>query len=193
MNMLEHAVKGVLSALLQTYGAEFSGKYAASTPQELQAAWATELRAYTHDLDAIAWALRHLPERCPNPVQFRNLCAQAPRAQQQAKDVAPVRGPTPAERETLRESRDGIASGGLFAKPSADWAYLLLERHERGEYVSYAALTRARAVVDERRRIAALPAMTLPEPEPPLPDYWEPPMQERHETAGDAGAAHAAL
>ncbi len=40
-----------------------------------------ETNAQLEKLDAegrVAWALENLPERCPNVIEFRNLCRQAP-------------------------------------------------------------------------------------------------------------------
>lgn len=134
--MLAHAVDGVLSRLARTYAAEFAAKFEAVAPVDLRSTWCQELSGFTHELDAIAWAERHLPERCPNAVQFRNLCHQAPRVGPAAPMTGskdPVRGPTQAERDQLRELRDSIRAGQLFAKPSRQWAHDLVACHERGQ------------------------------------------------------------
>ncbi len=170
--MLAHAVDGVLSRLARVYGAEFAAKFATVTPPELRSSWGQELAAFTHELDAIAWAERHLPERCPNAVQFKNLCHQAPRANvlPMARSNERVRGPTPAELEQLRALRDGIQ----LRRPSRQWAHDLIAKHERGERVDALPLRMAREVagVDAVRAAGAGFPDGAASPPPPAPNPY---------------------
>lgn len=135
--MLAHAVDAALARLARVYGAEFAAKYGTQTPETIRATWALELGAFTHRLDAIAWASNHLPERCPNPIQFRKLCYDAPAPQQIAMlpSTEPTRAPTQAELDRLHALGDEIRRGEFFARPSRRWAHRLLERADAGEQV----------------------------------------------------------
>jgi hypothetical protein len=151
----KHTVSNAIEFLARRYGNDWTTKWAKVSAEHLLADWCGELSAFTNRPEAITWALHSLPERCPNATQFRHLCMQAPRPEPEHKqDEEPVRGPTPLERESLRDLRDRIARGGLFARPSSDWAYALVEKAARGEEVSYAGLRMACAVVDAQRRLS---------------------------------------
>jgi hypothetical protein len=151
--MLGHAIDEAFARLANLYGREFTAKFENEDIDKVKAAWLVELQPLPSVLDRIAWALHHLPERCPNAIQFRNLCQQAPNPQQQAliKSSAPVRGPTPDELAALVALRDSI----LMRKPSKEWAHDLIAKHERGEHVDSYPLRCAREVVGVPRETSA--------------------------------------
>ena len=66
--------------LTVTYGAQFMNFYAGQTTATVKASWAHVLAGFAGRLDAIAWALEMLPDRCPNVIEFRKLCRSAPSA-----------------------------------------------------------------------------------------------------------------
>lgn len=132
---LQHAVDRLFARMTAVYGREFSGKFDGTTPEAVKAAWAHELRFFERQLDSVAWAIDHLPEKCPNAVQFRNLCNNAPPvgvAAAMLPDQAPVRGPTPTEREMLRALSFDIKRGMLFRKPGREWAEDLIRDDREG-------------------------------------------------------------
>lgn len=134
---LKHAIDRLFDRLTAVYGREFSGKFDGVTVDAVKAAWGHELRGFERNFDAVAWALDNLPERCPNAMQFKALCRRAPCLDR--PDALPgasgmVRGPTVAERETLRRLMAEVKTGGFFPRPSRAWAYRLLDRHYSGEH-----------------------------------------------------------
>jgi hypothetical protein len=133
---LQHAVDRLFARMTAIYGREFSGKFDGTTPEAVKAAWAHELRFFERQLDSVAWAIEHLPEKCPNAVQFRNLCNNAPvnNAVAMLPDQSPVRGPTAAEREVLRSLSADIKANSIFARPGRDWARGLIARNESGTH-----------------------------------------------------------
>lgn len=131
MDLMQHAIDEAFTRLTRLYGKAFTGMFEGEKLADVKAAWRQEVAGIPGSLDRIAWALHNLPERCPNAVQFRNLCRQAPIGQQQQAmlpDHAAVRGPTPEERQALLRLRDGF----VFGQPSRQWAYDLIACHEAG-------------------------------------------------------------
>jgi hypothetical protein len=128
------AVERLFDRLSMTYGVEFRNKWAGMPLNEIKTHWAYELVQFADNLTAIGWALQNLPDRCPNLIEFKNLCKQAPRPVTVALDApkAPV--------EVIdREISKMLA--GLIKKPTdagdhKRWASSLKERHEKGEHLS---------------------------------------------------------
>lgn len=127
--MMSHAIETALAAMARKYGAQFAAMWSTTKPEDLTQAMAEELGGFRHNLDAIAWATRHLPERCPNVIQFRNLCHQAPSEHApMERSKEPTRAPTPAEVATIKALAKSIREGSMFAKPGRDWAAAILAR-----------------------------------------------------------------
>ena len=149
--LIAHAVDEAFARLSTLYGREFASKFEGDDVGAVKAAWARELAPLPRALDAIAWALRNLPERCPNAIQFRNLCKQAPHPHQVAmtSSTDPVRGPTLAELDALKALRDGI----VFKRPGKQWAFDLLERAAGGDRISTGALRMAMEVAGDRKSV----------------------------------------
>jgi hypothetical protein len=86
------AVERLFDRLSMTYGSEFRNKWNGIPLNEVKSAWAHELGMFSDNLNAIGWALKNLPDRCPNLIEFKSLCKQAPRPTTIALDAskAPV-------------------------------------------------------------------------------------------------------
>lgn len=189
IDFLTHEIGNLFVRLADRYGSEWTMKWAERDPKAMVTAWREELHAFAggsqSQIAAVFDAAMHnLPPRPVNAPQFRQLCEQARegmrRDQHQPAGGLPVRGPTPEERAKLQELRNRVAGGNLFARPSTDWAFRLVDRHAAGESVSHAALKMAREVVESvqaRRALAefradigdAHPSASEPDPLPALP------------------------
>lgn len=174
--MLAHAVENAFERMARQYGSAFDAVYAGDI-DAVKREWALQLQQVPEVLDAIPWALLHLPDRVPSLPQFRRLCEGAPRSRQQAmvSDSAPTRGPTPEERERLRQLAADIRGGTMFARPGRDWAQRVIDRHVSGEHPSTpAALAMAAEVVGQR---ANVPRGTYEPPRMPAqaakPQPWD--------------------
>lgn len=155
---LRYELTKAFAVMRSRYGAEWDAKWARVAEDELLEAWAGELVVFGNQPQVFAWVLTHLPERAPNPMQFRRLADQAPRHPQgEARQGLPVRGPTPEERASLLQLRESLVRGSLFARPGTQWANALVERATEGASVSHAALRLAREVVDAQERRRANP------------------------------------
>lgn len=125
------AVDRLFARLGATYGAAWDRSLGSLPIADVKTAWAHELAGFATRLQDVAWALEHLPERCPNAIEFRNLCRQAPRP---AEPV--IEGPK-ADPERVRAELAKL--GDLRqAKPleSREWARRILARRDNGERLS---------------------------------------------------------
>lgn len=72
------AIDRLFKRLGATYGARWDVSLGQAPIADVKTVWGHELSAFANSLHRIAWALENLPERCPNAIEFRNLCRQAP-------------------------------------------------------------------------------------------------------------------
>lgn len=128
------AVERLFDRLSMTYGTEFKNKWTGMPLNEIKTHWAYELSQFAGNLNAIGWALQNLPDRCPNLIEFKSLCKQAPRPTTIALDAPKV----PIEVVDTEISKI-IASLVKTPESTGDhkrWARRLKERHEKGEKLS---------------------------------------------------------
>lgn len=133
MSLPVKAVDRIFARLGATYGAAWDRAMGSVPVADAKTCWAHELAGFATHLQSIAWALENLPERCPNVIEFRNLCRQAPRA-------AEPQLPAPqADPERLRAELAKLAEVRKAAVAPAgakDWAHRILARVEAGERVN---------------------------------------------------------
>jgi hypothetical protein len=131
------AVERLFDRLSMTYGTEFKNKWTGMPLNEIKTHWAYELSQFAGNLNAIGWALQNLPDRCPNLIEFKSLCKQAPRPSVTALEAP--KAPADVVDKVFAE----IALKAL--KPPKDengitdhkrWAKRLKERHEKNEQLS---------------------------------------------------------
>lgn len=123
------AVERLFERLTTTYGRQFLSMYEGLDPAAVKTTWAYELAGFARNLQAIAWALENLPERCPNVIEFRNLCRRAP-------DPETPRLPEP-KADPARVAAELAKLGELRNQPKPkmgplDWAYRIVERAKGG-------------------------------------------------------------
>jgi hypothetical protein len=131
------AIERLFDRLSMTYGSEFKNKWNGIPLNEVKSSWSHELGIFADNLHAIGWALQNLPDRCPNLIEFKSLCKQAPRPTTIALDAP--KAPIEVVDRVLAE----IALKA-FKAPKDDngnvdhkrWAKKLKERHQRGEKLS---------------------------------------------------------
>ena len=79
-------VDRMFARLQGVYGREFTSQFSTGLDvngvdlgiENAKQVWAEELGGFAEWPEAIAYALQHLPERCPNAIRFRDLCRHAP-------------------------------------------------------------------------------------------------------------------
>lgn len=130
MTLPIQAIDRMFSRLQGTYGAAWERSHGATPMSDVKAVWGHELAGFGDKLKLIAWALENLPERCPNVIEFRNLCRRAP--SDEPLQLAVKQDPDKLAKELLKlgEMRSKIAKPDVHAK---DWARRILRRVEAGE------------------------------------------------------------
>ena len=110
-------VDRLFARLQGVYGREFTGQFSQFDADgndvglmNAKQVWAEELGGFSEHPDALAYALKNLPERCPNAIRFRDLCRHAP-----AKDVPALEHKlTPeqmaANKKRVKELLDSLAT-----------------------------------------------------------------------------------
>lgn len=112
------------------YGAAWTRQWDGVPIADVKTAWGHELAGYFRNLPAIAFALENLPERCPNVIQFRNLCRAAPAKEVQRIEV--VKADPARVAEALAKITEPVKhEHGMKA-----WAYRLRDRHLAGDRLS---------------------------------------------------------
>ncbi len=126
---MAEVIDRLFTRLAATYGAEWVRQCEATPMSDIKTVWGHELAGYITHLSAIAYALDTLPERCPNVIQFRNLCRAAP-----AKTVKQIEAPK-ANPEFVAKVLAQLSD----APPQVDgkeWARRILSRKAAGEVIN---------------------------------------------------------
>ena len=89
---MTQVIDNIFKRLAATYGASWDRSLGGTPIQDIKTVWAHELASFNRSPDRVRWALENLPERCPNIIEFKNLCRQAP-----APDVFMLDAPLPKQ------------------------------------------------------------------------------------------------
>jgi hypothetical protein len=144
MTMPIKAIDRLFQRLTLTYGRSFLLQWEGLPENDVKSLWAHELEPYSNRLEAIAWALEHLPDRAPNAIEFKNLCrsAPAPAAQQLPE---PKADPERVKRELARLGE--VRAQAAHSRAGIDhkaWAKRIMARHDAGEKINPTSLQFAR-------------------------------------------------
>lgn len=133
MSLPIQALDRLFSRLAATYGAAWERNLGSTPLADVKTAWGHELSGFSGRLEAIAWALENLPPKCPNVIEFKNLCRQAP-APEAPRLPEPKADPErlKAELSKLGEVRKAVVSSSVDHKA---WAKRLIARHEAGDRI----------------------------------------------------------
>lgn len=134
------SIDWLFTRLAGTYGAQWTRQWEGTPISDVKTAWGHELSGYAGNPSAIKHALDNLPERCPNVIQFRNLCRSAP-----AREVPRIEAPkADPERVKAELAKLGPAPDRAHGK---DWARRIIARHAQGDRVGVFALKQARGAL----------------------------------------------
>jgi hypothetical protein len=144
MSLSLKAVDRLFERMALTYGKQFTDMYSTVDPASVKTLWAHELSAYAGSLHRIAWALENLPLRCPNVIEFKQLCRQAPAPETPALPE-PKADPERLKRELAKL---GDMKATIAATPSKvdhkAWAKRIMARYTAGERINPTSLRFAR-------------------------------------------------
>lgn len=150
------AVERLFDRLALTYGAEWSGKWRDVDEVALKSMWAHEFSQFEDRLPAIGWALENLPPKCPNLIEFKLLCRQAPREMLVQLD-APKADRSIVDAEMAKIAATAIRSSSnpeQRGDPLA-WAKRLKARHDGGEKLGHYQIFCYRKALGIEQRLAA--------------------------------------
>lgn len=145
MSLPVKAVDRLFERLALTYGAAWVRQWEGLNLNDIKAMWAHELAGYASRLDAIAWALENLPPKCPNVIEFKHLCRQAP-APEAPRLPEPKADPerVKAELAKLGHKPPSERASGPVTVDHKAWAKRIIARHEQGEKIRPISLRFAR-------------------------------------------------
>jgi hypothetical protein len=123
MSLPVKAIDRLFERLSATYGAAWTRQWADVPVNDVKSAWGHELSGFGD-----------LPERCPNVIEFKNLCRRAPE-KERPRLPEPKANPERLKKELskLGEARKEIASKSKY--DHKEWAKRIIARHEAGEKV----------------------------------------------------------
>jgi hypothetical protein len=137
MSIPTAAIDRLFDRLTTSYGAEFKNKWAGLNIADVKSTWAYELGMFRTNLNAIGWALENLPDRCPNVIEFKNLCKQAPRPAMQA--LGEPKAPLDVVDKELAKIALQAFKQPVDERGNVDhkrWAKRLKARDDKGEILS---------------------------------------------------------
>ena len=143
------AIDRLFDRLAMTYGTEFSNKWGTLNSMDVKTHWSHELSVFADNLNAIGWALQNLPDRCPNLIEFKSLCKQAPRPSTIALDApkAPVEVVDKVLAEiALKAFKKPVDENGKTDHKR--WAKKLRDRHAKGEVLSLVQIKSYKTALD---------------------------------------------
>lgn len=143
MSLHIKAIDRLFERMAASYGAQWTRQWQDVPMVDVKTAWANELDVFSASLHRVAWALENLPPKCPNVIEFKNLCRQAPapevpRLPEPKADPERVR----AEISKLGELRAKVATGS--AVDGKAWARAIMTRYHACERVNPTTLRFAR-------------------------------------------------
>lgn len=129
------AIDRLFHRLGATYGAAWDRSLGQTPVADAKTVWAHELSGFRTSLHRVAWALENLPERCPNPIEFKHLCRAAPAAEVEA---LPEPKADPARVAAELAKLGNIVNATKQASPHGmkDWAHRLRAKEAAGYKLS---------------------------------------------------------
>jgi hypothetical protein len=136
MSLPMTVIDRLFQRMAATYGASWDRSMGNAPLADVKTAWAHELQGFGARLDAVAWALENLPERCPNVIEFRNLCRKAPEPE------TPKLPEPPADPERLRAELAKLqpiidAAKRAVTVDRLAWARRIVSRRDAGARVAH--------------------------------------------------------
>ena len=143
MSLPIKAIDRLFERLGATYGAAWTRQWADIPITDAKSAWAHELAGFSGQLEALAWGLENLPEKCPNVIEFRNLCRRAP-APELPKLSEPKADPERVRRELSKLGKIKEQALSIKTHDGKEWARRLISRASAGDGVKPISLRFAR-------------------------------------------------
>lgn len=141
MSISMRAIDRLFERLAATYGAQWTRQWQDVPMSDVKTAWAYELGVFGESLHRIAWALENLPPKCPNVIEFKSLCRQAP-APETPRLPEPKADPERIKAELAKLAP--MRNNPVQRTDGRDWARRIIAKHEGGAKVAPCTLKMAR-------------------------------------------------
>jgi hypothetical protein len=143
MSLHIKAIDRLFERLGASYGAQWTRQWQDVPMADVKTAWAHELDVFSNSLHRVAWALENLPPKCPNSIEFKNLCRQAP-APEVPRLPEPKADPERVKSEIskLGELRAKVSTGAAVDHKA--WAKRIMARYHACEQSNPTTLRFAR-------------------------------------------------
>lgn len=142
-------IEAIFAKLAVRYGAAWLRQWDGVEMKLVKADWSAELDGFRPNLEPLRYALRHLPERCPNVAQFKALANACP-----PPEVKRLEAPQASEAVVAAQiaKQAGLKQAYLQGSGNKDWARSIMARIEAGERIRpYTALSARQALGLEGR------------------------------------------
>lgn len=127
MILRDEVIDRIFQRLTGIYGSQFTAKFRQIVDgvdegtANAKTAWAKELGNFSDKLEAIGYALDHLPtDHAPNALEFRDICRRAPQKQVQQVEYKPTAEDRERQREMSHKATEAVTrkefDGLLWAK-----------------------------------------------------------------------------
>jgi hypothetical protein len=142
MSLSNQAIDRLFNRLGATYGSQWDKSLGTTPLGDVKTLWAHELSTYANSLHRIAWALENLPPRCPNVIEFKQICRQAPAPEATALPE-PKADPERLKRELakLADIKKAAVADRVDHKA---WAKKILANYTAGQRINPTVLRFAR-------------------------------------------------
>lgn len=122
-------IDAIFGKLTIRYGSEWTRKWEGVDIAAVKADWKQELVGFSKNLEPLRHALKHLPVKCPNVEEFRNIANSCPPPE--FKLLEAPRASAEYAKQVVAQVKQRVS---LFPKlDPKDWARKLKARHEKGE------------------------------------------------------------
>lgn len=130
MQAFTDVIEAIFTKLAVRYGAAWLRQWDGVDMDLVKADWADELAGFQENLEPLRYALRNLPERCPNVAQFRALANACP-----LPEFKQLPAPKADERVVAEEMAKqlGIKKAMQPLVDGKEWARRLIARANNGE------------------------------------------------------------
>lgn len=123
-------IDAIFAKLAVRYGASWLRQWDGIDMNLVKSDWGSELVGFGENLEPLRYALRHLPERAPNVIQFRAIANQCPAAEFK-RLPAPASDPAIVAEELARQS--GIRKAITLREDGKEWARRIVGRLKNGD------------------------------------------------------------
>lgn len=133
-------IDAIFAKLAVRYGAAWMRQWDGLDMNLVKSDWRSELAGFAQNLEPLRYALRNLPERCPNVVEFRAIANRCPQP-----EFKQLEAPKTDERVVAEQiaRQTGLKQAMARSDPK-DWARRILARDQAGDKIRPYTLLSAR-------------------------------------------------